>query len=640
MRIRYLTLANFRGLKDKVLDLDSDNVTIYGENGTGKTTVANAISYLLTDSPATGEKDFSPKTEGSHNLNHVAEMTVTTGEGDLTLKKDFHEVWKKKRGSQAPEFSGHETDYFLNGVPSKKKDYEAAVKGICDGDPQKALMLSRVGYFAEELPPAERRKVLLEICGDVSDDEVMKQEGLQGLSEALQMPGDSGQRYTPEEYLQIAKAQRRDLNKQIDNIPARIDELTRSQPGEGRGEEEIDAEIRAVEKQKLDLLNSNMDTTGPALEAAIAGAKVAIEKGRERFLSSGNAGKEELMERISALRQEKARQAEAQMEVAESILVTQNDLRKMGTRRAELLQEFEELKSQRWDESQEVCPTCGQTLPPDTVKNLRQNFMEKLAERKADINRRGKECSKQAIEEAKEKLESLLGKQNELQAGIEAFSEKIAGLQKELSVVPLYEETEEYKKEKDRLEKLQQELADHKAVTAGQRETPELDAKISDLRYEKAALRAAEGTKARIEELKAEQNALGAKLDRVDRNIHLCEEFFREKVKLLSAKVGDHFESVGFLLFKDQINGGLKEVCEPLVPGQDGSLVEYKCANTAAKVNAGLEIIKVLSDHYNIYLPVIVDRAESVNHLLDMPKHQVIRLVVSEEDKDLRVVCE
>ena len=76
------------------------------------------------------------------------------------------------------------------------------------------------------------------------------------------------------------------------------------------------------------------------------------------------------------------------------------------------------------------------------------------------------------------------------------------------------------------------------------------------------------------------------------------------------------------------------------MPDNNGGLVEYKSANTAAKVNAGLEIIKVLSEYYDTYLPVIVDRAESVNHLLPMPNHQVIRLVVSDNDEDLRVVRE
>ena len=91
MRIRYLTLANFRGVKKKALDMNAQKVTIYGKNGTGKTTLANAVSYLLTDSPATGEKDFSPKTAGSHNLNHVAEMNLETAEGkEVTIKKDFH----------------------------------------------------------------------------------------------------------------------------------------------------------------------------------------------------------------------------------------------------------------------------------------------------------------------------------------------------------------------------------------------------------------------------------------------------------------------------------------------------------------------------------------------------------------------
>ncbi|WP_029541957.1 AAA family ATPase [Selenomonas sp. AB3002] len=61
MKIRYLTLANFRNLKDKKLDLSGNKVTIYGPKWLGKTTVANAIINLLGGFLRYGEKDFSRK---------------------------------------------------------------------------------------------------------------------------------------------------------------------------------------------------------------------------------------------------------------------------------------------------------------------------------------------------------------------------------------------------------------------------------------------------------------------------------------------------------------------------------------------------------------------------------------------------
>ena len=65
--------------------------------------------------------------------------------------------------------------------------------------------------------------------------------------------------------------------------------------------------------------------------------------------------------------------------------------------------------------------------------------------------------------------------------------------------------------------------------------------------------------------------------------------------------------------------------------------VPYMGLNNGAKINVGIDIINTLSRHYGVTVPLFVDNAEAVTRLLDC-EAQVIRLVVSEEDKELRVV--
>ena len=89
-------------------------------------------------------------------------------------------------------------------------------------------------------------------------------------------------------------------------------------------------------------------------------------------------------------------------------------------------------------------------------------------------------------------------------------------------------------------------------------------------------------------------------------------------------------------LFKEQVNGGLEQVCNPMTQNAAGEWVEYKSSNTAAQVNAGLEIIDVLNKHFHTNLPVIVDRAESVCKMAKVSE-QTIRLIVSAPDDTLRV---
>jgi hypothetical protein len=73
-----------------------------------------------------------------------------------------------------------------------------------------------------------------------------------------------------------------------------------------------------------------------------------------------------------------------------------------------------------------------------------------------------------------------------------------------------------------------------------------------------------------------------------------------------------------------------------MIPSDGGRAVPFAFANNAARINAGLEIIGVLSKHWGLSMPVCVDNAESVTRLIDMDT-QVIRLVVSAPDATLRL---
>ena len=49
MKLLKLKLKNFKGIKDFTLETDGKNVNVYGENGTGKTTIFDAFLWLLFD---------------------------------------------------------------------------------------------------------------------------------------------------------------------------------------------------------------------------------------------------------------------------------------------------------------------------------------------------------------------------------------------------------------------------------------------------------------------------------------------------------------------------------------------------------------------------------------------------------------
>ena len=360
MRINTLHIENFQGIRDATFDLGGHSASIYGDNGTGKTTVFNAITWLLFDRASTGAKNFTPKTRGPsgdlHHLEHMAEAQFIMDNGRLVqLRKVFHENYKKKRGAATAEFDGHSVDFYIDGVPVKEKEYTTTLQQLCGGaDMMK--MLTMPNYFPEEMAWDARRKILLDVCGDVTDSDVIAAHPeLEELDTYLLMPGTTRQFYAVDEYKKIAAAQKAAINKQLQEIPGRIDEAQRAIPEVTGSIESITAELHQLEaereqltQRKATILAGNTATAEAKQRTAEADARVA--EARAAYLtqaSTANAGTNaaigELQRQITAARgrmNDAAAEAARQGQLAE----------RMATRRRELLEEYNAIQEEHWND--------------------------------------------------------------------------------------------------------------------------------------------------------------------------------------------------------------------------------------------------------------------------------------------------
>src|SRR5690554_5330153 len=228
MKILNLTLQNFKGIRHFNLDTQGKDANIYGDNATGKTTLFDAFTWLMFGKDSLNRADFQIKTLGSdgepeHGLEHAVEAILELDDGQqIALKKVYKEKWTKKRGSAKAEFTGHTTDHFVDGVPVQKKEYDAKITEIADEELFRLLTDPR--YFNEVLHWQKRRELLLEVCGDVSDAEVIaSKKELAKLSDIL------GNR-TIEQHRKVIQARKSEINKELEKIPVRIDEVKRGLP--------------------------------------------------------------------------------------------------------------------------------------------------------------------------------------------------------------------------------------------------------------------------------------------------------------------------------------------------------------------------------------------------------------------------
>jgi len=652
MKLIRLKLENFQGIKSAEFRLDGHSASIYGDNATGKTTVYNAVTRLLFDRASTNAKNFTPKTKGAdgdlHYLDHAAEAEFDIGGRSITLRKVFHENYKKKRGSAAEEFDGHSVDYYVDGVPTKEKDYKMTLIAFC-GSEEKMKMLTMPDYFPEQLPWDARRTILLEICGDVDDDMVINSTPeLKDLPEYLKMPGSTVQRYSVEDYKKIAQVTKTDINKQIQAIPGRIDEATRAIPDTtGIDPAEMDkkvaainAEREALEQQKARILAGDSFTSD--IRKRISDAQAKLAEMRAEYAEKNSAANSSILDRINAIKTESIGAINKARDARNDIERKHRELARISELREQLLQEYTEVQAERWNEDAETCPTCGQRLPEENIQKLRDDFNIRKSKRLEAINQRGnKEANKSMISAIKEEIAGLEAAAAKYEAEAAEAEKKIEELRSQL-ITPLpFDQTEEYRSMSAQIAELRAEEQEAGKTTSAEvtrltEEIHALFAKAEELKDLKSRLRIAASQKERIEELKQSEKALAERYEKLEYGVYLCELFTKTKVKMLTERINGKFKNVRFRLFQEQVNGGIKDDCEVMIPTEDGNLVPFTFANNAARINAGLEIINTLSHHWGIEMPVFIDNAESVTKLLQMDT-QVVRLVVSEPDKELRL---
>lgn len=627
MIVKNIVLENFAGIKNLNIDFDAHRTRIFGNNGTGKTTLYNAFTWLLTGKASTGAKNFTPKTENTHGLNHSVTATIDVNGKSRTIKRVFHEVYTKKRGSLKEEFSGHATDYYIDGVLTKEKDFTSFVEEIT-GDAEQVKALTMPTYFAEVMNWSDRRKILLEICGDVSDEDVINS------SDELKPLSDMLGGHSVEEFIKIKKTEKSELNKQLDGIPARIDEAEKAATFElpDMSRDDI-VKHRAELSTKIEELTATRNAGDDGYNAALnEQAKLKAHLDLLRVEHDGKILKAKVKadsERTAKLNEIKKLQDEVKS-IEQFISVMNTALQSSKAQVEQYRNEYKTVKASKYDGS-DVCPTCGQKLPADMIESAIKNFNKDKAEKIEHIIKVGKESSdmmKKLESDIAEKEAELAEKHVEIDKAENELSESPLNVEP----IPKFEDTEEYKETMAKIEAINPVKVSSDA-----------DAKIASLKAELetyngyiAAIDLTDKQKNRVEELKEEFKELSLKYEQAEIAVNLAEKFTRKKVAMLDERINGRFDTVKFRLFEEQVNGGIKDCCEVLVPCGD-VFVPYSYANNASRINAGIEIISTLSRAWAVDIPVFVDNAEAITKLNVYDNQQIIELIVSGDDETLRV---
>ena len=625
MKLESLSLQNFQGVKALAIKADGKDVTVRGDNGTGKTTVANAICWLLFGKPSTEETGYTPKTidkngEELHGLEHTAEGVFILDDGSkLRLTKTYKEVWTKKKGVATETFSGHVTDHYIDGVPFGSKAYQTRLEEICDAE--KTRMLTTPAYFADVLDWKKRREILLEVCGNVEDEDVINSsENLKPIREYLVKPGTTDQYYTVEEYSAIAKAQKTKLNNDIQLIPTRIDEakraINKNKDGitdneANRGIADLKKEIETYDGERR-AIESGTNTA--EFTTQIAELKAKIAEGRAKHAEAESECNQEAVRTAGELKMAIAEKT-SNKHLAESQLKTeQTGILKVQAERIKLIDRYKTVQAEQPTIETE-CPTCGQALQEEKVEEAKARFNLHKSEKLAEINATGTLCSKDVISKSEQKTTEIELSISNLEAEINALTEQLRQVQESI-VLTRYEDSEEYASLATQISTINAKQAEEgkdttEEINAIQSKISELKEIINEFENVKIQNAVAIVQEKRIAELMETEKEMAAAYEKIEYGVWLCEEFTRIKSSMLTEKINGAFRTVNFQLFKTQINGGQDECCTTLVTTGEG-LKPWAKANTGATIIAGIEIADTLARHWGITMPLIIDNCEAV----------------------------
>lgn len=634
MKLTQLNLQNFKGIEFGDFRF-TNNTIIRGDNATGKTTVFDALCWLLFGKDSLDRADFQIKTlkngEPVHNVNHMVQAAFDNEDGTgFTLKRIYREKYSNPRGGEV-KLTGHTTDYFINDVPSKEKEYKAFINNMINEDVFK--LITNPLFFNEQYTWQNRRKLLLEMCGDVDDKSVINsKEELKRLTELLNGRSVDEQR-------KIIASKKTAINKELDMIPVRIDEAVKCKPTPLEAEQKLKDDITTIETA-IKQLEEDKSVIVNGLDGAERTAKIREVKrklaDRKSQLMNEHTDKERRLEheyklslvQLQMLESERDRYKDREYELDTQI--------KQEEARIEKLQaEFDTFNKQEFDD--ENCPTCGQPYPAekraeleamfniqkatnleewqkliDSATALKQNYIEQkeIMQVKADGM-----CSQiEELSNTKDAKQKALNEVGEVDLDNDV---QVNDLKAELFMLELDEDNTS----DDQLKRIDSELS-------------ELADKRSTLQTELTKYDVIRDITKRINELEQEQQRLIDEKNLVDETAFLLDEFVKAKVEMLEDTINKHFTITTFKMANVLVNGSVEDCCETMVDG-----VPYRSLNNAARINAGIDIINALTKFYNVTAPVFIDNAEAVTKFVNC-NSQTVKLIVDETCKELRVDME
>ncbi|WP_369685464.1 hypothetical protein [Phocaeicola plebeius] len=630
-------------------------------NRRGKTTIGAAWYWLTSDKNYELVSNPNIRPDNIEDCIPTVTADVDVDGKEITLSK----MQKRKVGK--PDKNGVSkvtitNTYEINSVPKTERDFKAYLEEL-GFEFDKFLICSHPNVFTKDLSlkkkQDEMRKSLFAMASAKTDLEIAQMcKDTADVAKLLES-------YKFEEIEAMNNASKKKAVEQLDAIPNQIIGLEKAK---------VDVDVAEQE-----LLKADLERKIEALEDLMAKSDVRIDEMRSeemhcQFEMSAIAQtmNDELSSKKREIENQKYNHERKLEDVRSSIRKAQDSIERnkktiseQTIKKADLVKKYKEEKEKKFDDSKwvfdensTVCSLCGQKLPEDKIESLRADFSQRKADAIEIFNEEhaktlamivddGNACAEMIKKLTKDnkKLENMI---NALKLHEAEEIDIIKGFDEQISKIPAcadYMQNAEYAKLKAKQDKLLSDIAEleskgaDKVVEDAKADIAKLKSQLDEVNKVIAQAENNVRIDEQVADMQQKQREYEQAKADAEKILYQLKEVSKRKNELLVEEINEHFGIVRWKLFDFQKNGEYKEVCIPTVLDEETGIYKVfgDTTNTGREIEAKIDICNSFQKFFNMYVPIFLDGAESINdEYVPAVDAQLILLSVS-EDKQLKV---
>lgn len=645
IKIKRLYLSYFKGIRQASFDFGENITTVKGCNGSGKSTIVDAISWVLFGVDKDGNTKFGIKTRNDNgaivqNVTNSVTLTISVDKEEISLERSLRGS-SKGNGSVKNEYT-----YKINGEVQTAGDFSKFVDNICSMSIWK-MCSTPLSFTAQDW--TDQRRMLTSMFGEPDADLISKgDKRFDFIVEELK-------KNSIEKIIKHLNYKRKEVQSQLNEIPTRLEELNKVLPQQ---DDWCSIEKSLNDKQsERDELVKDLHFIeaghGATVEATQRRKKLDFAYKRKTEMETGAIIKNNQLSvehdrKLQSLMRDLNRTEEHLIGLVNNGYSCDDIIKRYEQRKQEL--EAEKLDgaaqwsniSQRkweWNEQSSYCPTCKQLLPVDQIeelkKSLQEAFLAQLAEDKKKLIGKASQikedlalCEAEYAEAIKEK-ENINEQIKNAKNNRETLTKQVKELKKEKlpAVDDILASNQSYKMVVEQIASLEQEAdnkEDNPLIGKKKSQIASLEQEIAELSERLNVKMQYDNVSKQIENIETQRKSLQEQLDEIDANIANTTAYQRRAYEVLEETMNEKFALVKWSMFKRQVDGTDKPWCECSVNG-----VPFSDLNSAMRINAGIDITNTLKRYYDVDVPCIIDNAESILEPLYYGGQQ-IRLRVTE----------